>query len=97
MPRLRTIRQEPRFDEQLGELGVSHKRLDEVLAGAAFGVSHAPENYPIVPGTVLRVLETVTYPNAPSIRIFFTFDDEEVHFLHVEFCEEVSPWIRYDE
>ena len=96
MLRLRTIRQEPRFNEQLEGLGVEHKRLDDVLGGVHFAVSHSPEKYPSAPGTTLRVLKTVTYPSAPSIRIFFTFDDNEVHLLHVEFCEEVEPLFKYE-
>ena len=87
----RTIREEPKFDEQRAKLGVSHKRLDEVLAAFHYALCHAPERYPRVPGTTLRVLKTSVYPGAPSLRIFFTFDEHEVHLITIEFCDEGIP------
>ena len=94
----RTIRQEPKFNEQLEALGVTHKRLDEVLEGVCFALSRNPERFPRVPGTQLSIIKTPVYPGAPSLRIFFTFNEEEVHLLMVEFCEEeVPPRIKYEE
>ena len=87
----RTIREEPKFDEQRAKLGVSHKRLDEVLAAFHYALCRDPERYPRVPGTTLRVLKTSVYPGAPSLRIFFTFDEHEVHLIMIEFCDEGIP------
>jgi len=94
----RTIRQEPKFNEQLAALGVSHKRLDEVMEGVSFALSRHPEQFPRVPGTQISIIKTPVYPNAPSLRIFFTYSEEEVHLLVVEFCEEeVPPPVKYEE
>ena len=96
-PKFRTIRQEPSFDEDLESLAISHQRLDEVILGASFFLARQPELCHKVPGTTLRVFKTAVYPNAPSIRIFFTVTDELVRLLHVEFCEDVDPLLRYTE
>ena len=94
----RTIRQEPKFNEQLETLGISHHRLDEVLEGVAFALSRHPEVFPRVPGTQLSMVKTPVYPEAPSLRIFFTYTDDEVHLLMVEFCEDdVPPQVKYQE
>ena len=77
----RTIRQEPKFNEQL-----------------AAALSRHPEQFPRVPGTQISIIKTPVYPNAPSLRIFFTYSEEEVHLLVVEFCEEeVPPPVKYEE
>lgn len=95
---LRTIRQEPKFDEQLETLGIACKRLDDIMEAVCFALSRSPDIYPKIPGTCLRVLKTVIYPDSPSLRIFFTFSHEEVHLLTIEFCdEEVVPDIVYQE
>ncbi len=97
----RTIRQEPKFNEQLEALGISHKRLDEVLEGVAFALAREPERFPRIPGTQLSIVKTPVYLNAPSLRIFFTYNtynEEEVHLLTVEFCEDdVPPTVALEE
>lgn len=96
--RLRTIRQEPKFDEQLRELGISCRRLDEILDGVCFGLARDPESFGVVPGTHLSILKTAVFPQAPSLRIFFTYTDNEVCLLWVELCEDdVPPFVRYEE
>jgi hypothetical protein len=95
---LRTIRQEPKFDDQIKTLGISHSRLDEVLDGVCFALARHPESFENVKGTNLSILKTAVYPGAPSLRIFFTYDECEVHLLAVEFCEDdVQPTISYQE
>ena len=87
----RTIRQEPKFNEQLEALGISYRRLDEVLEGVCFALAREPERFSRIPGTQLSIIKTPVYPNAPSLRIFFTYNEEEVHLLAVEFCEDDVP------
>ena len=94
----RTIRQEPRFDEQIERLGISHKRLDAVLLAVGFGLCREPERFPKVPGTCLSVIKCAVYPEAPSVRIFFTYTEDEVHLIMIEFSEdEVLPTLSYKE
>jgi hypothetical protein len=84
----RIIREEPKFSEQVKALALDHKRLDEVLTGAYFALANGPENFPVVPGTSLSVLKTDVYPNAPALRIFFTYNIDEVHLITIEFTHE---------
>jgi hypothetical protein len=95
---IRTIRQEPKFDEQLEGLGVSCKRLDAILEGVGFALARAPEAFERVPGTLVSILKTAVHPGAPSVRIFFTYNEHEVHLLMIEFCEDdVRPFLLYEE
>jgi hypothetical protein len=95
---LRTIRQEPKFDEEIQALGISCQRLDEILEAVSFGLARAPEAFPCVPGTRVSILKTAVYPGAPSLRVFFTYNEDEVHLLMVEFCEDdVTPLLQYEE
>jgi len=88
----RTIRQEPKFNEQLEALGISYRRLDEVLEGVCFALAREPERFSRIPGTQLSIIKTPVYPNAPSLRIFFTYnEEEEVHVPAVEFREDDVP------
>lgn len=85
--KLRTVREEPKFTEQLQALAADHKRLDDVLSALYFELAREPEIFPTVPGTSLSVAKTAVYPDAPALRIFFTYTDTEVHLMHVEFAE----------
>src|SRR5258706_11825310 len=96
-PILRQFRQEPKFDEEVAALGITHKRLDELLASATYSLARHPERCEKIEGTLVHVYKTVVYPDAPSVRIFFTFNDVEVDLLHIEFCEDVTPWMKYEE
>jgi hypothetical protein len=89
--KLRTLREEPKFREQFEVLAASHERLDDVLAALYFSLARQPEAFPAIPGTSLSVAKTAVYPNAPALRIFFTYNDTEVHLLIIEFAEEFPP------
>jgi hypothetical protein len=81
----RTIIQEPTFDAQIAILAISHKRLDEVLLGIHISLANHPDKCPKIPGTLLSAVKTRFYPEAPALRIFFTYDEDEVHLHHIEF------------
>lgn len=89
--KLRTVREEPKFHEQLEGLAASHRRLEDVLGALYFSLARQPEAFPRIPGTGLSVAKTAVYPDAPALRIFFTYSDTEVHILAVEFAEEFPP------
>ena len=98
MSAIRTIRQEPKFDEQLDGLGITCKRLDAILEGVGFALARAPESFERVPGTLLSILKTAVHPGAPSLRVFFTYNEYEVHLLMIEFCEDdVRPFLQFEE
>jgi hypothetical protein len=90
---LRTVREEPKFREQLDALATDHRRLDDVLAALYFALARRPEMFPAISGTSLSLAKTEFYPDAPALRIFFTYTDTEVHLLAVEFAEEI-PHLR---
>jgi hypothetical protein len=71
--------------------------MDEILESVSFALARHPERYHQVPGTSLSVIKTACYRDAPSIRIFFTYTDDEVHLVMIEFCEDVLPSITYEE
>jgi hypothetical protein len=96
-PNLRTFRQEPKFDEEVAALGITHKRLDAILASATYALAREPQRCEKIDGTSVSVYKTVVYPDAPSVRIFFTYTEDEVHLLHIEFCDDVTPWMKYEE
>ena len=60
---------------------------------------YTPESFEAVPGTKLRALKTAAYPSCPSLRIFFyvSADNQQIHLLCVELCDDVPPFIQYEE
>jgi hypothetical protein len=68
------------------------------MEGIVFGLAISPELCHQIPGTELRIIKTEVYPNAPALRVFFTFTEAKVHLHCIEFCEEESaPFIQYEE
>jgi hypothetical protein len=86
-PKHRTIREEPKYREQLDGLACNIERLDEVLSGLLFALSNAPEQFEQVQG-VISVAKTDIYDGAPGLRVYFTYDDLEVQLLAVEFTSD---------
>ena len=82
---MRTVREEPKFQEQLEALAVDFQRLDEVMRGVHISLCLKPETFEKI--GPLSVLKTDMYPGAPALRIFFTYTATEVHLLFVEFAE----------
>ena len=88
---MRTIREEKLYAEQIKALKVDWKRLDEALSQRDQALSTIPEQFPVVPGTGnpgLRRLKLVGFPGVPSLSIFFTFTETEVHLHSAEIIEE---------
>jgi len=83
---LRTIREEPKYKEQLEALALSYERLDEILTGVYFTLARHPKIGIQIPSTTLFLIKTDIYPDAPALRIFYTFNDAEVHLLAIEFA-----------
>jgi hypothetical protein len=84
---IRTIVREHLFQEQLEGLALDHPRIEEVLAGIEYGLAKHPELFEKVPGSRNSMVTTYVYPDAPAIRILFTYSATEVHLLAVEFAE----------
>jgi len=84
---LRTIVEDESFSQAFEKLQVAYERLDEVLTGVTLALVQSPHDCPVIKGTVLSVIKTREFPNIPPLRIFFTYDQREVHLRHVEVIE----------
>lgn len=84
---IRTIVKECLFEEQLVGLAISHRRIEEVLSGIEYGLAKHPEMFEKIPDSQDSMVTTYFYPNAPAIRILFTYTPTEVHLVAIEFAE----------
>ena len=75
-----------KFKSQLDGLAITYRRRDVVLENLELALARRPEMFPAVPGTSLRAIVTAFYPNTPPLRIFYSFDDENVCLRSVEFA-----------
>jgi hypothetical protein len=76
------------FQRQVERLQPDAERLDEQLRAVEWFVATRPERCPIMIDTRLRLVLTDPFPGAPSLRIFFTIDDEHTCTLRwVELAE----------
>lgn len=82
--RARTVREEKQFTEDKKKLKHSAKRLDEILFGVIWTLSRIPESFGNVSGTMLYLAKTDAAPDAPSLYIWYTFDDDYIYLLSVE-------------
>ena len=87
----REIVEEQKFKDQVEALGLSWKRLDEVLSGISISLAVRPEFWPKIPGTAFSVLKTLHYPKCPPLRVFFTYDALQVHLWYVEEIDASEP------
>ena len=85
---IRTIVREHLFQEQLEGLAISHKRIEQVLAGIEDSIGKYPEFFHPIPGEPYCVALTYPYPNAPAVRILFTYTPTEVRLKAIEFSRE---------
>ena len=84
----RKIIREPLFEQQLKGLALSHQRIEEVLAGIEDSIGKFPEFFHPIPGEPYCVALTYPYPNAPAVRILFTYTPTEVRLKAIEFSRE---------
>lgn len=84
---MRTIREEPTFRERLEKLGVSPKRMDELLEGILLTVASHPEIFDRVPGKDLWRFRVIPFPGMPRMNVWFRYDDQYVDFIEVDVLE----------
>jgi hypothetical protein len=69
-------------------LGLSWKRLDEVLTGVTIKIAVEPTYFPALPKTEIRRAKTQAYPpDVPSLSIWFTVEGDRVILQHIETYE----------
>ena len=86
MTTLREIVEGEDFLVQAEEVAQSVPRWDEARRGLDMVVARDPDTFPIAHGS-LRVAK-LTFPSIRPLRIFFTFDEDQVILLWVE---EIPP------
>lgn len=86
---IRTVIEDKRFEEQKKKITPDVRRFDEILFGVAWAVARGPEQFPqALEKPDIRVIKTDPLAGIPRLRIFFTFDDDEVHLKWIEVIEE---------
>lgn len=85
--KVRTVRLEPLFEQQIANLGIAPERLDEAIRGLDFSLARHPEIFPKAPGTPFSIAKLVVYGDTPDLRVFFTYNAVEVALVCVEFAE----------
>jgi len=81
---IREIVETERFTTAFQALKIPYQRLDEVMAGLTHALCYKPEECPVIEGTRLSLIKTRGYGKMPDLRIFFTFNDDQVQLQHVE-------------
>ena len=66
----------------LQNAGRDQVAIDTVLSGVEWALANKPEEFPEIPGTMLRVAKT----HEIRMRLYFVFDDSVVEIVEVEFC-----------
>ena len=82
---LREVIESLQFQDQVKDLGVSVKRLDEVLFGVTWRIARTPDQCPLaIEGrSDLRITKTVKASSVPPLRILFAFDEGRVTLLQL--------------
>ena len=57
------------------------------MLGVELALCAHPENFPVIPGTILSLIKTRPFPHIPPLRIFFTYTDQQVHLRHIEIIQ----------
>jgi hypothetical protein len=82
---LRDVFEEPLFSEQLERLAIGYERLDTVMEGVVFELARDPERFPRIPGTCLSAVTLELFDGLPSVRFLFTFNNERVSLIAIDF------------
>lgn len=86
---MRTVREGLAYTEQCRTLKVDIRRLDEVLAGTVFAVAKAPDYFPEVPDTDLRIVPVGQHFGIPALRIYYRWNPGS-EYVDLEWIEEVT-------
>jgi len=84
----RTIRESKEYQHRLELIQPDVRRIDEQLRGIMWALSCKPDVFPRVDNTKLRRVLTDPWPDAPGVRIYFTFDDNYVELWWIEIVQD---------
>lgn len=83
----RTIRESREFAQQKKQIQPDARRLDDQLCSLTWVLSRKPETFFKVGRTKLYCAKTDPWPDAPRLRLYYTFDDDSVDLLWIEIAE----------
>lgn len=82
---MRGIVEEARFVEDLAEIEADAARADEFIDGAKWVLGReATRGTCVGSGSCVWFLPMNDVPNAPSLILYYTFDEKRVYFLSVQ-------------
>jgi hypothetical protein len=82
-PRLRTVRSEPHFDEQLTALGIDLETWIEISSGLEFVLARDPELFPEIDGTHFHVATIEPFRDLPALSVLYTHDENFVYMVDI--------------
>jgi hypothetical protein len=88
-PHIREIVNQERVGELFVNLGISVRKLDDVLGGLSNTICKRPQVFEREKYTGWsRILTKPFPPDVPSLRIWFTYDDDHVYIECIEALEQ---------
>jgi hypothetical protein len=78
------IVEETLYRAQCNRIEPDARRLDEILEGLYWGLGQDPRQGFPIPNTRLWLLKTDAFPNAPRLRIWYSFDTVKVYLRAIE-------------
>ena len=83
----RTIRESRGFAQQKKRIQPNARRLDDQLLSITWALARKPELFSKIGRTKLYCIKTDPWPDAPRLRLYYTFDDDLVNLLWIEIAE----------
>lgn len=75
---------EPLYTDQINALRIDWRRLDDAFEEMQSAILLVPDIFPQVPGTRLRRVRLVGFPDVPPLSIFFAVVGDEAHLVAAE-------------
>lgn len=85
--RARTVRESREFAEQRRRIQPDARRLDDQLRSITWALARKPELFSRIGRTKLYCAKTDPWPDAPRLRLYYTFSDDAVDLLWIEIGE----------
>jgi hypothetical protein len=82
-PKIRTVRCEPYFDQQLVALAIDLQTWLEIFSGLEFVLARNPELFPEIDGTHFRVASIEPFRDLPDLAILYTHDEDHVYLVDI--------------
>jgi hypothetical protein len=84
-PHIREIVQQERLSQILESLGVSVRKLDDIISGLSATIARKPEKFAREPHTGWsRIVVKGFPPEIPRLAIWFTYDADHIYIKHVQ-------------